>query len=445
VSGVTDQGTQAETEGAAITAPVSRSDAALARYRRSLRFGRAVYYLIVGVIVAALAVTVAVAWSGGEAAHESLHTHAPAPPSLAVRTPSPTVQVAWRTSDRIALGVPQWGGTVVTYSGHTLRGRAGRTGASTWTYTRTDRTICTAAQMGGTAVAIFANKGNCDEVSAFDSDTGQRRWTRTLDMDGMPLNGRPNYRVLSYTLLVWTPSVIYAVDPVTGYNRWTYSRYGCTIQHVALGTAGALISQNCASRVQCKGMKFCGQGPQLLLRDGSAGNGTDSKPNADQIKWNKIGDTRVPASAGQVVSAIDPASRTLAVLDPGSGNNLYTVPLAGVQTFDPNAIATSETTAAQVIWIAGETYALRADATKPNWTTATSAPPTIVSTTGADPPTLASARITVTTSTGIALLRGTDGRRAQQFDVASPGTGSLVYPLGAGFLVTSASGVVAYS
>ena len=73
------------------------------------------------------------------------------------------------------------------------RGRNARTGATTWSYTRTDRTVCTAAQLDGTTIAIYAVHGNCDEVTALDSGTGRRTWTRTLDKDGMPLNGRPTY------------------------------------------------------------------------------------------------------------------------------------------------------------------------------------------------------------------------------------------------------------
>jgi hypothetical protein len=425
--------------------PQSRSDAALARYRRSVRRGRAIYYLILSVVVAALVAGVAVAWSRGEAAHESLHTHSPAPPSIAIGSPSADLHVAWRTSDRVALGNPQWGGTVITYSAHTVGGRDGHTGKRTWSYTRSDRTICTAAQLGGTTIAVYANKGNCDEADAFDSATGRRSWTRTLDMDGMPLNGQARYQVLPYTFLAWTSSVIYAVDPVTGYNRWTYQRYGCGIQHVALGSGGALISQNCSGKVRCKNVKFCGRGPQLFLRDGSAGNGSDSKPNADQIKWNKIGDTRAPASAGKVISAVDPSARTLDVLDPGSGATNYHVPLGGAPSPDLNSIATSETTTAQLVWIGGRTYAVRPDASSAEWAVPTAAPPTVASTTGEDTPDLGTARIAVPTSGGIELLSGDTGRRAQQFTVAPPPPGSVVYSLGNGFVVSSDSGIVTYS
>jgi hypothetical protein len=408
-----------------------------------MRRRRGVYYTVVAVIVAALGVGVGIAWSRGEVAHASLHTFAPAPPTVAIQSPSQTLHEAWHTADRTALGTPQWGGTIVTYSEHSVGGRDARTGARTWHYTRTDRTICSVAQLSGTTIAIYANSGNCDEVSAFASGTGARRWTRTLDMDGMPVNGQPTYQMTPYTLLVATPSVIYAVDPVTGYNRWTYGRYGCRIEHTALGSSGALISQNCSSQVRCSGVKFCGRGPQLLLRDGSAGEGDDTKPNADQIKWNKIGDSTVPVSADQVTTGVEPDGAHLDVLDPATGKLERRMPLTP-DSPDLGSTAAIATAGAEVVWISDEAYAIRPDAAMPDWAASTSSPPTIASTVTEDTPALATARIAVPTGSGIGVLDGNDGRTIARFAVRPPGPGSLVYSLGTGFLVAGPSGTVAY-
>ena len=423
--------------------PVSPSDAALARYRSSMRRGRGLYYGIVAVIVVALGVVAAVGWSRSEVAHVRLHTVAPAPSTLPVAAPASTPQPAWKTADRAALGAPQWGGTVVTYSGHTVGGRDARTGRATWTYTRTDRTVCTAAQLNGTTIAVFAVHGNCDELTALDSGTGHRRWTRTLDMDGMPVDGRPSWTVTPFTLLATTPDVVYAIDPVTGFNRWTYDRFGCRIGGVALGTQGALISQTCSAEVRCTGVKFCGRGPQLLLRDGSAGRDDNDKANPDQIKWNRIGNASRPASADQVLSAVEPGGRSLALLAAKDGRTTASVPLSPAAG-GAAAIGAVPASDAVLVWVAGRVYALRGDATTPVWTAATAAPPTVVTTTDDDPPPLATARITVPTAGGVAILDGNDGRVAQRYAVTAPGSGAQVYPLGSGFLIAGRSGITAY-
>lgn len=419
------------------------SDAALARYAHSMRRSRTIYYAVLAIIVIGLGVFVGVVWSSSEVAHASLHTQRPAPPRIVLASPSTTQRLAWRTTDRIALGDPQWNGTIITYSQHSVGGRDGRTGRRTWVYTRTDRRVCTALQAGGTTVAVYANSGNCDEVSAFYSGTGRRRWTRTLDMDGMPLNGQPRYQVIPTTWLVYSASVIYAIDPATGYNRWTYSRFGCHIGSVVLGTAGALISQNCSAQVDCTDIKFCGRGPQLMLRDGSTGESDKDKPNADEVKWDHLGDTSVPASADQVLSAVDPSGRTLHYFDPAKGTRTHTLPLRP-RTADLGSITALATADAEILWVGGRSYALRQESTKPVWSVATVSPPTIVSTTGDAVPPLATARVTVPYAHGITVLDGSDGRVSAHYAVPAPPVGSLVYALGTGFLVSGPAGVLAY-
>jgi outer membrane protein assembly factor BamB len=425
----------------------SPSEAALARYRAAMRRSRIVYFTVVGVLVAALVTWAAVTWSRGEAAHATLHTFAPAPPTLHLATPGSQPTEAWRTTDHLAIGTPQWGGTVITYSKHSVGGRDARTGNPTWTYTRTDRSVCVAAQISGasngTTIAVYSRAGNCDELGAFDSATGRRLWTRTLDMDGMPVNGRPMYQITAGTFLVATSSVIYAIDPSSGFNRWTYQRYGCAIEHVVLGIDGALISQNCSSAVRCKGVKFCGQGPQLLLRNPTDARGDDSKPNADLIKWNRFGDDSVPVSADQVITSVGPLGRTLYVHDATSGDRLHQLKLHPVRSALGGVSATA-TDGAEIVWLSGVTYAVRADRATPVWRSDTLAAPTVISAENATSIALSSARITAVTSAGVAILDGSTGTVAQTVQLPGAAAGVPVVPLGAGFLVASAGGTVAY-
>jgi outer membrane protein assembly factor BamB len=435
--------TEAPTDDPVAAAPPeSRSAAALARYRERNRRARLVYFGVVGVVVAALVATVAVAWSRGEAAHASLHTITAAPSPLAVQSPAPRPRPVWHTGDRAALGVPQWSGTVITYSRHTVGGRDARTGKPTWTYTRSDREVCTAAQAGGTTIAVYEVHGNCDELGAFDSQTGQRRWTRTLDKDGKPIDGRPAYQVLSFTFLVSSGTSIYAIDPGTGQDRWTYYRSGCHIGRVVLGSAGALISQTCSAGVKCSGLKFCATGPQLFLRDGVQGNGKDDDPNRDQIKWLRRGDAGTPVSADQVITTLT-GDRSLQVLAASTGAPGQVLRLRVPAGSAAGSVA-SGTSSDEIIWLAGTTYAVGNDSPRPRWAVATPAAPTVVSTGASDEvPVLEAARITVPLGGAVALLNGSTGRVVRRLP-ATAAAGSRVWPLGAGLLVTSPAGTSAY-
>jgi hypothetical protein len=289
------------------------TDTPIGRYRARMRRARLIYLAALAVVLVLVGAGVAVAWTNGEIGNVTLHTVRSAPAALQMTVPSKPLQVAWRTSDRAAIGNPQWHGTVVTYSTQTVRGRDARTGRQTWSYTRTDRSVCTAMQTAGTTIAVYAEHGNCDELTALNSNTGVRKWTRTLDEDGKPVNGTPTtYQVLTYTVIIGTAQVIYAIDPSSGIDRWTWYHYGCTVDHVVLGSAGALISQTCTKQQNCNGHSMCGPGPQLLLRDGSAGYDDNSDKNPDQVIWNRFGDTDVPVSADTLIAGLN---RSTAALD----------------------------------------------------------------------------------------------------------------------------------
>lgn len=345
---------------------------ALIRYHTAMRRPRIVYATAIVAVVAALAVVVSVAWSRGEIANTALRTATTAPPPLALRPASPHPELAWGSGDRAAIGAPLWGGTVVTFGAHSVVGRDARTGVSTWSYTRSDRSVCTAAQVQGVTIAIYRLAGNCDEVTALDSQTGTRRWTRTLDEDGMPVNGTPRYTVTPTTLMLTTQSVIYALDPASGIDRWTFQRPGCSITSAALGSSGALISQTCRTP-PCASQKFCGPGPQLLLRDPTAPRNNDDKSNPDQIKWSHVGTTDLAASADQLISAINPASGRLDIFDAPNGRTRRSVSLVPTPTSlrDISAVSTGQI---ELLRVNRRNFALDTAGTRLLWTSATARP-----------------------------------------------------------------------
>lgn len=428
-----EPGAAPETTSAAARQP----DGPLEDYLAAMRGPRRIYAAVIVAVVAAIVVAVAVLWSGSEAAHTTLHRAAAAAPPVPSGTASDPLRQAWHSDDSTAIGTPYWIGTVVTYDAHTVRGRNGSTGAVAWSYSRSDRTVCQAIQDQGTTIAIYDHDGNCDEVTALDSGTGTRKWTRTLDKDGYPLNGHPTYAVSPITIMLTTPSVIYAFDPGSGLDRWTFSQQGCAIHDAALGTVGALISQSC-SKPKCSGLKFCGAGPQLVMRDATAGRSDDDKDkaNPDQIKWIRLGLDAAPASADQLVSAVNRSTQQLIIFDAGKGTS-------GAQLALRPAAAAAEITAtptqhAELLWIDGTTYAVNLQSQTLMWSTPTQHPPTL-SEQGtqnlSDVPDLSTALIAAVNGSGIQVLAGSDGRVVHTYAI-NVGSAAQAYPYGTGFVVT---------
>jgi hypothetical protein len=155
----------------------------------------------------------------------------------------------------------------------------------------------------------------------------------------------------------------------------------------------------------------------------------------------------LPVSAGAVIAATAPGSDTLSTFSP-KGKPIATLPLVR-----PLAATTPGTSArqapptvpaadAQLVRIAGQTYAIAATGKAYVWHADTAALPTITGS-GADTvPGLSSARIAVPSAAGIAQLSPATGRVQQQFDVPDAPAGSRAFPLGTGFLVAGSTTVV---
>ena len=398
--------------------------------------------LAAGVVV--LLVLVLVAWSRGEAGTTTLHAAGTAPPTLPLAAPAPSPAVAWRTRDVAAIGDPQYGGTVVVHGTHTVRGRSARTGRTTWSYTRSDRTVCTAAQLEGVTIAVYELAGNCDEVTGLDSGTGDRLWTRTLDMDGKPVNGVPAFSTVTGgadpSLLVTTPLVIYALDPISGQDRWSYYHYGCRIERAVPGTSGTLISQNCSKPRCTKVLKYCGRGPQLLLRSWAAED-NDKKKNPDKITWDRMGDTDVPVSADGVISSLDTLSGVLRQHAEESGEITTRTPLSAAAGQAVTAVPAAEV---ELVWVDGRVYAVAPGQRGPLWHVPATAPPTVASAEPAGPASLGAARITVPLAGGAGVVDGDSGRVTTSISLTGLPAGARVHPLGSGLLATAPTGTVAY-
>ena len=413
----------------------------LAAYTRRMRPWRIAYAIGVVVLVAVALLVVKIAYSHGEISHATLQTAAAPAASVTPGQPAPQLTEAWHTGDRAAIGVPSWGGTVVTYSTRSVTGRDATTGATRWQYTRTDRTVCTAAQIQGVTLAVYELDGNCDEITALHTGTGKRAWTRTLDKDGHPLNGQATYSAGQYTFLIASHSAIYAIDPVSGLDRWVFDQPGCTIRGAVLGSSGALISQDCGAPTCGATRKFCGKGVQLLLRDGSQGENTDDATNPDKIKWNLIGSDLIPACADGVVGAFRPGATQLSVFDPDTGKELAPLPLSAPAG---RTAAVAPYAHGDLVWTGGVTYAVPEGGAKITWTAATATVPTISSLDGTQPPFLPHAVIAVGSPDGVRVLAAGTGRPADTIAVPDAASATTVAVLGQGLLLSGRTGTAAY-
>ncbi|MDT4981007.1 MAG: hypothetical protein QOG07_2886, partial [Pseudonocardiales bacterium] len=108
------------------------------------------------------------------------------------------------------------------------------------------------------------------------------------------------------------------------------------------------------------------------------------------------------------------------------------------------AITAVATDRAELIWIAGTTYAVDVNGLAFLWTAPTTLAPTVTAKSGAQggTPDLAASIIAAATSSGIALLDPATGEPNPIYPVGAPAAGSRVYPFGTGFVVAGSSTTV---
>jgi hypothetical protein len=390
----------------------------LLAYKRRMRRLSLWYGGAVVVIAAVVIAWVAIVMAHSEIAHATLHSARVPAPNIATAAPSATPQLAWKSEDKLAIGEPYREGTVITYSTHTVSGRNATTGTATWTYTRSDMTICEVVQEQGFTVAFFNREGNCDEVNAFTTTTGKRAWSRTLDSDSQPTNGIPTYSANQYTITFTTPGRVQAIEPngdssQGGLDRWdTAAPSGCRDVSSALGTNGVLIMQDCAD------------GKYLLLRDAYAADKIDNNPNPKLQLWRvKVPAVFVPVSADSLISAYDPTSGNL-ILYGANGTTASSIPLASRPGADAKTAAAVGNNV-ELIWIDGHAYAVDPNSLALRWTAVLSGPPI---------PT-ASSQLFAAGPAGVLSLAPDTGAVAASYPLPAPTSGSVVVPIGTGFLV----------
>jgi len=406
-----------------------------------MRRARLGYAAVLAVIVLVIGIVFSIAYARGEVNNARLRTTATPPSALPQTQIAASVARAWATTDQAATGTPYSGGTVVTYSAHQVNGRSVTTGAITWSYRRSTRTLCDVVQTADQTFAIWQVKGNCDQLTAQNSQTGALQWTRTLSIDDHPVDGVPNVSYASSTLMIQTPQVIYAVatgDPTQGLNRWKFHRDGCTIHHAVMGSGGALISMTCTGQTCDTGEQFCADGDLLVLREAYTGDDNNDKKNPDKITWMLTGSKLVPVASDGQVLAYDPSAGRVRVLG-DKGASTATLPIGSI---DDTSVA-YPVGSAELIWAGGTTYAVQDS--RITWRTPTSGLPTVTDLAGRDADlSNASTVLAVSGTGGVDLLDAQSGSISRTVSTPTPTLRSRVFPYGGGLIVTDSMGTTLY-
>jgi hypothetical protein len=410
-------------------------------YRDSMKRSRLIYLAVIAVILLAVGVVFSIAYARGEVNNSRLVTAATPPTALPQAPVAATVSPRWTTTDVAASGTPYSGGTVVTHTAHQINGRSATTGSLTWFYRRSTRTLCDVVQAADQTFAIWQVKGNCDQLTAQNSQTGALQWTRTLSMDGHPVDGHPAVSYAASTLMIATPQVIYSIatgDAKQGLNRWRFHRDGCTVNRAVMGDAGALISLSCTGQ-KCEAQaQFCANGDLLVLREPYTSDDNNDKKNPDKIKWMLKGSKLVPLSSDSQVLASDPVTdRVLVLADKGA--KTATVAISGV---DDNT-RTQPVGSTELIWAAGTTYAVQGSTIM--WKARTSGLPTVTDLDAADADLAnTSTVLAVPSASGADLLTAATGRISRTVTLPTPKSDARVFPYGGGLIVTGTNGAVFY-
>jgi hypothetical protein len=277
-----------------------------------------------------------------------------------------------------------------------------------------------------------------------DSSTGARRWTRTLDKDGAHFDGPASWSVMSGNVLLASRTSVYALSPAGtsdsgngGLDYWTFFHQGCTIDGAVLGSSGALIAQTCHGE-DCGSQQYCADGPQLLLRDATAGSDSSSQTNPDKIRWLRRNVRLRPLSAGFTVSALTADGRTLEVLSAQSGAQTARLAVARASGSPAAPVITSSGT---LFWLGGITYALPDGASSFAWRSASTGPPSFVPSTtpGAGDRDI----VTLPRRGGAVRVDPDTGRVTARYAVPGVAPGQAATPLGAGLLLSGSTSAYA--
>ncbi|MCW2529442.1 MAG: hypothetical protein JWM76_4302 [Pseudonocardiales bacterium] len=393
--------------------PDTRARSAITRARGRSRRAWRNQLIVLAVLVLLLGLGIWTVWRHSEirAVHMNTTTRSPSP--LPVGLPPATLAAAWQTTDRTAIGTPVQEDVVVTYGERTVNGRDAATGNVRWSYTRSDRLICSVVAQDSTVIAIYAHGGLCDEVTGLNAGSGQRKWVRTLLSAGTEQTLKVSSR--SGNVLLSTPASTELIEPTGGLDWWYEDQTaGCTTRSAVLGDSGVLQANACA------------KGDTLSLRP---------LGSAKERAWTVPSNNRSPLSADSLTTVLAADGLSLDVLNVKSGANLAPIALASAAESAPQPQATTVSSInepIELVWVAGGVLALRPGSGALVWQGSSDGSP-IVDGAGV-----------LTTGSGVVnLLDLQTGATTTSYPVAES-AGATAFPLGLGLVVSDGGGTSAY-
>ncbi|MCV2488641.1 PQQ-binding-like beta-propeller repeat protein [Geodermatophilus sp. YIM 151500] len=205
---------------------------------------------------AALLLAGTLLWQTSDVAAVDSTTSAPA--DVPDAGPSGELDTAWSTSGAHVPRRVVERGRVLLGSARGITARDGVTGEEAWHYVRGNARLCDLTAVDGVVVAVFRGADRCDEAIALDAETGERVWTRNVDL-------RPDAELASTDSIVLaeSPTGVVTLDPTGNTLRWRYQPpEGCRLLDADVGSTGVAVLQRCPGAPE----------PQLRLLNGFDGS-----------------------------------------------------------------------------------------------------------------------------------------------------------------------------
>lgn len=277
--------------------------------------------------------------------------------------PASPAEPAWTREDVPGAGSLLALRTAIVVDERGVTGLDPATGDRRWYYQRDNATVCGTTILDGAVVVLFRTTGRCNEIVAFEADTGQRRWFRNVGFRAdATLTGSG-----SSVLAVTPTGGVTMLDSQSGSLRWRYRPpAGCRAADLAVGSSGVVVWETCSTGTTWLARYDLASGAQTWRVPPPAERldllGSESVvtmyDGADLISVDAVSGRvlrRAPLDVGGQPPAAVPgtirslpliyAGGALLAIDPAGGEPLWSVPAVGLPQLGDFGMVVPEATA----------------------------------------------------------------------------------------------------
>jgi outer membrane protein assembly factor BamB len=257
-----------------------------------------------------------------------------------------SVQPRWKTT-----GVPDGNNqpatdrTFVTAGGHEISGHDPRTGATTWSYKRSNADLCSwvidQTVSPPVAVAAYRNGSSCSDITGFDANSGKRQWY--LNEDDLAAN----VQLLTGAGMYYARSSSQVIGFYLqgGGKAWSYSKKGCSFPAAAAGDLGIVLVADCAGRTDLVALDgYTGKQKWDMLAPGA--NPRVMSVDSDIVVFSEV--------AGQNQLAVMTGDgQVIGTLNDSHYRDVATTPTVNGQTwfgYDGNRVLAVDLNSARLLW-----------------------------------------------------------------------------------------------